>query len=106
MRALRLGDGTVLLSGNTLVHAGRIQEAVREGRYDLVNPFSRDPDHLEAIRHSSLREEQDFGAESLSTRLALEGSGFAVGGRDAAWTAGVELGQVRIARQPPALSQQ
>ena len=81
------------LSGNTLVHAGRIQEAVQEGRYDLENPFSRDPDHLEAIRHSSLQEEQDSGAGLLLARVALEGSGFAIGARDVAWTAGVEAGQ-------------
>ena len=55
---------------------------------------------MEAIRDSSLQEEQDSGAESLSARFALEGSGFAVGGRDAAWTAGVELGTVRGAPAP------
>ena len=90
------------LTGNTLVHGPTIQTAVREGRYDLVNPLSPFPRgsdedraaHLDAIRDSSLQEEQDSGAESLSTRFALEGSGFAIGGRDAAWTAGVELGMV------------
>ncbi|MYE01425.1 MAG: TonB-dependent receptor [Alphaproteobacteria bacterium] len=34
------------------------------------------------------------GGESLSARFAVEGSGFAVGGRDAAWTAGVELSRL------------
>ncbi len=82
------------LTGNTLVHGPTIQTAVREGHYDLENPLSRNEAHLDAIRDSSLREEQDSGAESLSARFALEGSGFAVGGRDAAWTAGVELGTV------------
>ena len=90
------------LTGNTLVHGPTIQDAVREGRYDLVNPLSPFPGgsdenraaHLDAIRDSSLREEQNLGAESLSARFALEGSGFAVGGRDVAWTAGVELGAV------------
>ena len=80
------------LTGTTLVHAGRIQSAIQNGHYDLENPFSQDRDHLQAIKDSSLREEEDSGAESLSARLALEGSGFAIGGRDAAWTAGVELG--------------
>ena len=82
------------LTGNTLVHAGRIQQAVEDGHYNLADPFSRDPDHLRAIEDSSLTEEQDTGGESLSARFALEGSGFAVGGRDAAWTAGVELGRL------------
>ena len=82
------------LTGDTLVHGPTIQDAVREGRYDLANPFSREQPHLDAIRDSSLREEQDSGAEVLSARFALEGSGFALAGRDAAWTAGVELGTV------------
>ena len=81
-------------SGANLVHAGRIQEEIAEGRYNVVNPFSRAPDHLAAIDYSRLREELDAGSESLSARLALEGSGFAIGGRAAAWTAGVELGRV------------
>ena len=92
------------LTGNTLVHGPTIQDAIREGRYDLVNPLSPFPGgsdedraaHQDAIRDSSLREEQNSGAKSLSTRFALEGSGFSVGGRDAAWTAGVELGAVEV----------
>ena len=82
------------LTGNTLVHAGKIREAVKDGEYDLADPFSDDDDHVQAIRDSSLTEEKDSGSESHSARLALEGSGFAIGGRDAAWTAGVELGRV------------
>ncbi|MDE0408890.1 MAG: hypothetical protein OXN81_13650, partial [Alphaproteobacteria bacterium] len=82
------------LTGNTLVHAGRIQQAVKDGHYNLADPFSRDPDHLRAIEDSSLTEEEDSGSESLSARFAVEGSGFAIGGRDAAWTAGVELGRL------------
>ncbi|MCY3754251.1 MAG: TonB-dependent receptor, partial [Alphaproteobacteria bacterium] len=82
------------LTGNTLVHAGTIRQAVEDGDYNLVDPFSQDTDHLQAIKNSSLTEEEDTGGESLSARFALEGSGFAVGGRDAAWTAGVELGRL------------
>ncbi len=78
-------------SGANLVHAGRIREKIADGSYDVVDPFSQEPAHLEAIEYSRLREEEDAGSESLSARLALEGSGFAIGGRDAAWTAGVEL---------------
>jgi len=86
------------LSGNTFVHAGRIQEQIAAGRYDVVDPFSQAPEHLQAIERSSLREEEDTGRESLSTRLALEGSGFTIAGRDVAWTAGVELGRVEAHR--------
>ncbi len=86
------------LSGNTLVHAGRMEDEIAAGRYDVVNPFSQAPEHLQAIRNSSLREEQDTSLENLSGRFALEGSGFAIGGRDTAWTAGVELGRVEVHR--------
>ena len=81
--------------GDTFVHADRIKEEIREGRYDLANPFSTADAHKEAIEKTSLRLEHDIGSDYLGTRLALEGSGFPVGGRDAAWTAGVELGRVK-----------
>ena len=77
--------------GATFVHAGRIRDAILEGHYDLANPFSEHPNHRRAIEHSSLRLENDFDEDYLGVRLALEGSGFAIGGRDAAWTAGFEL---------------
>ena len=80
------------LTGDNLVHAGRIREKIEAGEYDLVDPSSSDRAHLDAVAYSELTEEEDSGSESLSARLALEGSGFAIGGRDAAWTAGVELG--------------
>ena len=81
------------LTGVNLVHADTIREKIRAGEYDLADPFSDDPVHLAAIRDSRVREEEDSGSESLSAQLALEGSGFAIGGRDAAWTTGVELGR-------------
>ena len=85
-------DGFV--DGNTFVHLGTIQSEIRAGRYDLEDPFSDAPEHRQAIRNSSLRLENDFGGDYLGARLALEGSGFAIGGRDAAWTAGIELERV------------
>ena len=87
--AFRL-DGFV--DGNTFVHLGRITEEIQAGRYNLADPFSNAPEHLDAIKYSSLRLENDFGADSLEARVALEGSGFAIGGRSSAWTAGLELG--------------
>lgn len=81
--------------GNTFVHAERAKEVIGDGRYDLEDPLSTDPVHLQAIDYTSLRLERDLGADSLGARLALEGSGFAIGGRDAAWTAGVELGRTK-----------
>ena len=83
-------DGFV--DGNTFVHLGSIQSEIEEGHYDLADPFSTAPEHLQAIENSSLRLENDFGAEFLGARLALEGSGFVLSGLESAWTAGVELG--------------
>ena len=81
------------LEGNTFVHEGRIASEIRAGNYDLADPFSDAPAHRQAIENSRLTEEQDFGADYQGARLALEGSGFAIGGRHAAWTSGVELGR-------------
>ena len=81
-------DGFV--DGNTFVHVDRITSEIEAGHYDLENPFSDAREHLRAIENSSLRLENNFGADYLGARLALEGSGFTIGGRDTAWTAGVE----------------
>ena len=90
-------DGSV--TGETFVHADRIRDEIEQGNYDLENPFSDDPKHLDAIANSSLREEEDSGSEYLGARLALEGPGFAIDGRHAAWTAGVEFGSVDVHRR-------
>ena len=87
-------DGFV--DGETFVHAGRITEKIQDGLYDLADPLKDEKtedyrEHRQAIDYSSLKLENDFGAKYLGARLALEGSGFAIGGRDAAWTAGFEL---------------
>ena len=86
-------DGFV--DGRTFVHTGKVTTEILSGSYDLQDPFSNAPAHLQAIRNSSLRLENDFGADSLEARVALEGSGFAIGGRSAAWTAGFELGHAK-----------
>ena len=82
-------DGS--LEGNTFVHEGRIASQIQAGNYDLANPFSDAPEHLRAIEYSSLTEVTDFGSEHQGARLALEGDGFAIGDRRAAWTSGVQL---------------
>ncbi len=81
------------LGGETFVHEGRIASEIWAGNYDLANPFSKAPEHQEAIERSSLRLENPYESEYQGARLALEGSGFAIGGRNTAWTAGVEIGR-------------
>ncbi len=89
-------DGQV--EGDTFVDAGIIRQEIEAGRYDLADPLSMDPDHLRAIDRSSLHEEEDIRSRYLGARLALEGAGQGIGGRNAAWTAGVELGGVETHR--------
>ena len=81
------------LGGETFVHEGRIASEILAGNYDLADPFSDAPAHLNAINYSSLRLENPYESEYQGARLALEGSGLAIGGRDSAWTAGVEVGR-------------
>ena len=82
--------------GDTFVHEGKIRTEIAAGNYDLENPFSTDPDHLDAIERSSLREEGDASGKYLGTRLALEGNTLAVGGRNGAWTAGITAGKSKV----------
>ena len=89
-------DGSV--RGDTFVDAETIRHEIAAGRYDLTDPLSVEPDHLRAIERSSLREEEDLRGRYLGARLALEGAGLGIGGRDTAWTAGVELANVEAHR--------
>ena len=89
-------DGSV--RGDTFVDAETIRHEIAAGRYDLTDPLSVEPDHLRAIERSSLREEEDFGGRYLGARLALEGAGPGIGGRDTAWTAGVQLADAEAHR--------
>ncbi len=92
-------DWNVSQTGSTFVHAPTIQWEILSGNYDLENPFSTAPEHLQAIRNSSLREDDRTGSSGQEIRMALEGSGFAIGGRGAAWTAGVDLGRGKAYRE-------
>ena len=89
-------DGSV--SGDTFVDAEIIRQEIEAGRYDLADPLSMEPDHLRAIARSSLDEEEDLRSRYLGARFALEGAGPDIGGRNAAWTAGVELADVEAHR--------
>ena len=89
-------DATV--RGNTFVHEGKVAAEILAGNYYLLDPLNppadRAEDHREAILNTSLHHETDAGSESQSLRAALEGSGFSIGGRKAAWTVGAEMGRV------------
>ena len=77
--------------GDTFVDAEFIRDEIESGAYNLAEPDSRDPRHLAAIERSSLTEEDDFAAQYVGARFALEGSGPGLGDHDMAWTAGAEV---------------
>ena len=78
-------------SGDTFVSMSAIQRAVEEGRYDIENPFSTDPEHLAAIRESGLRLTRDQVTDHKTARASLDGAAFKLGGGDVRWAAGAEV---------------
>ncbi len=88
-------DGSLV--GNTFVHADKIRDEIASGRYDVVNPSEpADPDaHQQAIKRTSLQEEEDWGSDYLGAVLALEGRTFAIDDRKVAWAAGLEMGMAK-----------
>lgn len=89
-------DNEVL--GNTFVDATIIKDEIEAGRYDLSDPLSNDTDHLEAIAKSSLTEEENTGSKYLEVRFSIDGTGPSIDERKMAWTAGVELADVKAHR--------
>ena len=76
--------------GNTFVHEPTIASAIKNGNYNLANPFDDNEDHLDAIKNSSLRLATDIESQYLEARLALEGSGLQIGNRQGSWSVGLE----------------
>ncbi len=77
--------------GGTVVHRGQITTEIEAGNYDLANPLSDDPAHLEAIRNSSLEADVDLLYEHLTAGLTIDGDAFALGGGQARWAVGTEM---------------
>lgn len=81
------------LRGDTFVLIDEIKSEIQLGNYNLIDPFSTDSAHLEAIQKTSATQIVDAGFKQRVLRLALEGVGFSVGGRESSWVAGVEHGE-------------
>ena len=79
------------LDGNTFVSNTVISKAVADGRYNLENPFSTEPDHLAAIRESSLQLSQERVIEYTAARASFNGRAFALPGGSALWVVGAEI---------------
>ena len=81
-----------LVSGDTFVDAEVIRQEIEAGRYDLTDPLSTN--NQAAIEASSLSESSDFRRKYLRSRFALDGAGMGLGGRNSAWTVGLEFTKV------------
>ena len=78
-------------TGETFVSASAIQTMIVEGRYDVENPLSKDPEHLAAIRESGLRLTRDQVTDHKTARASLDGALFELGGGYVQWAAGAEV---------------
>ena len=76
--------------GNTYVRTSAIEKAVREGRYDLTNPFSTEPVHLAAVAETGLELTRDVVTEYKAVRASLDGAAFDIGADEAQWAFGFE----------------
>lgn len=87
---LRSFSNDDILNAGTFVHEPAILEAIAVGNYDLRDPLSTDSEHLEAVRTTSVDRLVDNLTRRSEARVALDGSGFAIGGRPIGWAAGAE----------------
>ena len=87
---LRSFSNDDILQGGTFVHEPAILEAIASGSYDLRNPLSTDPGHLEVVRDTGVERFVDNLTRRSEARVAFDGSGFAIGGRPIGWAAGAE----------------
>ena len=82
-------DGQTI--GNTFVNTEVIQDAIKNGEYDLSDPTSSNSEHQNAIKNSSLQEQNDFGQNYLGVRVTFEGQTFAIADRKVPWLVGFEI---------------
>ena len=76
---------------STFVSQRLAEAAILSGDYDIVNPLSTEPDHLEAIRRTALSKTRDSVTESWIVRTALDGTAFVLPGGPVRWSAAVRL---------------
>ena len=76
------------------------RRVLADPRYDLLNPLSTDPLHLEAIRDSSLRRYRNRFTEHRVARIAFDGRSPEVAGRTLGWAAGAEYAYEKRTRDP------
>ena len=80
-----------LEKGDTFVSESAVVAAIQSGAYDIANPLSTAPRHLEAIRNTGLRLTHDTVTDYRTASAALDGVAFSMPGGDVRWTAGMEV---------------
>ena len=79
------------LDAATFVSRSAAQREILPGRYDIENPLSTDPEHLDAVRETGLRLTRDVVTSLKTARASLDGTAFALRGGDARWAVGAEV---------------
>ena len=82
------------VSGTTFVSEALAIAAIEAGDYDLVNPLSTDPAHLEAVHGMAVTLARDASVDRMGLDAALNGTALALPGGEMLWRAGVGLDRV------------
>ncbi len=77
-------------TGNTYVLTKEVVQAVKDGRYNLQEPFSTDAEHLAAVAETGVELTREAVTEYQSLRASLNDVAFDIGDRTAEWAAGFE----------------
>ena len=88
-------------TGDTFVSRSAIVKAIGDGRYDIENPFSTDPDHLAAVRETGLQLKHDQVTEHRTTRVSFNGAAFPLSGGHVLLGRGNRSRVRGLARRPP-----
>ena len=81
-------------SGATFVSEALAIAAIEAGDYDIVNPLSTDPAHLEAVDAMAVTFARDASVDRMGLDAALDGTALALPGGEMLWSAGVGLDRV------------
>ena len=76
---------------STFVSLSAIRKAVESGDYDIVDPLSTEPRHLDAIRATAVHRTEESDAESNVVRAELAGKASELPGGRARWTAALDV---------------
>ena len=78
-------------TGTNLQSLSLVRAAIESGAYDLAQPLSRAPEHLQAIRDTRVGSTRTTQDEYTRAHASLAGELLTVAGGPVRWTAGVEV---------------